>query len=312
MAARKIGIIGPSNDADVQELKAKIEDRGGEAGIIDLEHIPSFVKASIGLESIVFDDMKLFDFDAFYVRHVAAMWYLPPLQFTREEWTGYYDRFNDHMADQRAILSFKISMMRILCDRKLVVNPYDAWGYHHLKLHMYWLLKENGFKVPKFVAGNNYFDLKEFLGGRDVVNKPLVSGPVQRADAAALEAERESLRKRPMLYQEFIEGKSIRAFVLGDDTIATCELPHKVEGVDASEHIEFMKKIDLPKRMQKEIVRAAKTFHMVFSGVDLQYDEASGDYYFLECNSAPYFRPYDAQVGADIGGKLADYLLERS
>jgi glutathione synthase/RimK-type ligase-like ATP-grasp enzyme len=312
MPGKRVGIVGPHNDADVQELKAKVEDRGGEARVVDLEFIPSLAKASIGIDDVEFDGMKLLDFDAFYMRKVASMWFVPTRQFTREEWAGSYDVFNDYMANQRAVLSFKLSLARILCDRKLVVNPYDAWGYHHLKLHMYWILKREGFKVPAFVAGNNYFDLEAFLAEREAVAKPAVTGPVQKLDSGALEAARADLRKQPIVCQEFIEGKSIRAFVLGDDIVVACELPHKVEGVDASEHIEVMKRIDLPKEIEREIVRAARTFHMIFSGVDLQLDERTGDYYFLECNSAPYFRPYDAQVGADIGGKLADYLLERS
>jgi len=312
MVGKRIGIVGHHTDADVQELKAKIEDRGGEARIIDLRLFPSVIKSSIGIDEVIYDDMNLLDFDGFYLRQVAAMWPIPGKILSKEDWANYYEKFNDYMANLRAILSFKHSLVRILCDKRLVINPYQAWGYHHLKLHQFWILKANGFKVPEFRAGNNYFDLKSFLESRDAVQKPAVKGPVQRVDLAILESERENLRNRPSIYQEFIRGKSIRAFTLGDDLILACELPHKERGVDASEHIEYMKKIELPKDMQNEIVRAAKTFGMIFSGVDLQYDKASGEYYFLECNSAPFFRPYDTQVGADIGGKLADFLLERS
>ena len=312
MARKRIGIFGPHTDADVQELKAKIEDRGGEARVIDLGLFPSVVKASITIDRVIFDGMNLLDFDGFYLRRVAGMWPLPRKEFSREEWADFYEKFNDYMANIRAILSFKHSLVRILCERKLVINPYNSWGYHHLKLHQLWILKENGFKVPGFKAGNNYFNLKSFLEGKEAVQKPFIKGQVQRANLAGLEATRDNLRKKPIIYQEFIRGRSIRAFVLGDELILACELPHKEKGVDASEHIEYMKKIDLPPEMEDEIVRAAKTFGMIFSGVDLQWDQSSGEYYFLECNSAPFFRPYDTQVGADIGGKLAQFLLERS
>ncbi len=114
------------------------------------------------------------------------------------------------------------------------------------------------------------------------------------------------------MYQKLVRGKSIRSFVLGDEVIVSCELPRKTADVDASEEIEHMKRIKLSDDIEREIVRAAKTLKMIFSGVDLQYEESSGEYYFLECNSAPFFSPYDAQVGADIGGKLAQYLIEHS
>ena len=312
MPVKRIGIVGQHNDADVQELKARIEDRGGEARVIDLGLFPSVVKATITDEGVMFDDMNLLELDGFYLRRLASVWNLPIKRFTKEEWNAYYERFNDYMDTVRSIHSFKLSLVRVLCERKFVVNPYRAWGYHHLKLHQFWVLKENGFKVPPFISGNNYFDHKSFLDQRDAVQKPVVTGPVRMADPGALESNREQLRHRPTVYQEFIQGASIRAFVLGEKCIVACELPRKKWGVDASESLEFMKRIDLPRDLEKELVRAAKTFGMFFSGIDLQYHESSGEYYFLECNSAPYFRPYDAQVDADIGGQLADFLLERS
>lgn len=312
MPVKRIGIVGQHNDADVQELKAKIEDRGGEAKIIDLSLFPSVVNATISDEKVVFDGMNLLELDGFYLRRLASIWNLPIKRFTQDEWVAYYERFNDYMDTVRAIHSFKLSMVRVLCEQKFVINPYQAWGYHHLKLHQFWVLKENGFKIPPFISGNNYFDLKTFLGKRKVVQKPVVTGPVRMADVETLESYREALRHRPTVYQEFIPGKSIRAFVLGDECIVACELPQKKWGVDASESLEFMKRINIPQELERELVRAAKTFGMIFSGIDLQLDESSGEYYFLECNSAPYFRPYDAQVNADIGGRLADFLLERS
>ncbi|HUV37896.1 MAG TPA: hypothetical protein VMX58_13255 [Patescibacteria group bacterium] len=312
MPKKRIGIVGQHNDADVQELKTEIEDRGGEARIIDLSLFPSVVRATISDGEVVFDGMNLLDFDGFYLRRLASVWNLPLKRFTKDEWIAYYERFNDYMDTVRAIHSFKLSMIRVLCERKFVINPYRAWGYHHLKLHQFCVLKQNGFKIPPFISGNNYFDLETFLGQREAVQKPVVTGPVRMADAGTLESSRTTLRQRPTVYQEFIPGASIRAFVLGEECIVACELPRKKWGVDASESLEFMKRIDIPRELEKELVRAAKTFGMIFSGIDLQQDESSGEYYFLECNSAPYFRPYDAQVDAGIGGRLADFLLERS
>lgn len=312
MAFKTIGIVGRHNDADVQSLKAEIEDRGHEARIIDLGLFPSVVKASIGAGEVIFDDMNLLGFDGFYLRRLAAIWRLPTEEITADEWAGYYGRFNDVMAGIRAVHSFKLSLARILCERKFVVNPYRAWGYHHLKLHQLWVLKENGFNVPGFTAGNNFLELDSFFGKGEAVLKPVVTGPVKQADAASLDKIRSGLRERPAVLQSLIRGRSIRAFVLGDECIVACELPTKEWGVDASARIEDMRVIELPAAVRKETVRAAKTLGMIFSGVDLQYEESSGEYFFLECNSAPYFRPYDEQVGAGIGGRLAEFLLERS
>ncbi|MFZ5979860.1 MAG: ATP-grasp domain-containing protein [Candidatus Zixiibacteriota bacterium] len=312
MPGKKIGLIGQYIDADVQLLKAKIEDRGGEAKIIDLSLFPDTVRGSITLEKVIFDDQDLLELNAFYIRKLAAIWNLPVPDFNKEDWAVYYERFNDYMDNFRAIHSFKISLARILCERKLVVNPYDAWDLHHLKIYQYFLLREKGFKVPDFVASNNFYVLREFLEKYPAVEKPIVTGPVRRVYLEALETEKDLLRDRPIVYQEYIEGASIRAFVLGEQVIAACVLPAKAWGVDASENIASMQPVVLPEDINKEIVRAAKSLGMLFSGVDLQYRESTGEFYFLECNVAPYFRPYDTQINADIGGKLADFLLERA
>lgn len=312
MAGKKIGLFGQYNDADIQLLKAKIEDRGGTAIIIDLGLFPDNVKSTITSNRIIFDDQNLLELDAFYVRKLAAIWSLPAPDFNKEDWAGYYQHFNDYMDYLRAVHSYKISLTRILCEKKMVVNSFEAWDYHHLKVLQYFLLWEKGFRVPAFVAGNNYFTLKEFIERYPVVEKPVVTGPVRRVYADTLEKERERLRERPLIYQEYIEGTSIRAFVLDDRVIAACALPKKEWDVDASEKIEYMQPIELPAAIKAEIVRSAKTLGMIFSGVDLQYRDATDEYFFLECNVAPYFRPYDTQAGADIGGKLADFLLERA
>ncbi len=311
MRTKRIGIIGRHNDADVRQLKTAVEDRGGEARVIDLALFPSVVRGSISLDGPIFDGMPLLEFNAFYIRRLAAVWNLPVEDIDQRQWDDLYGKFNDYVDNLRAAHSFRISLARILCAEKLVINPYHSWAYHHLKLHQYWVLKEHGFRIPRLMAGNNYFDLKHFLAGGRSVAKPAVTGPVQLVDETSLESHRTSLRERPVIYQQFVKGMSIRAFVLGDKVIAACELPRKEWEVDASERIEHMKKIDLPERVQREVVRAAATLDMVFSGVDLQYDEAGGEFYFLECNNAPYFRPYDTLVDAGIGGRLADYLLER-
>lgn len=312
MAAKRIGIFGNFVNPDVQALKAKVEDRGSEARIIDLDLFPNVVRASIETDRLMFDGMNLLEFDAFYARRIGSMWSFPEIRFSREEWVEQYERFNDTMADIRANLAFRLSLVRILCDCKLVINPYEAWGYHQLKPHQYRVLAKNGFKVPNFLAGNDYFELRKFLEKARTVEKPPVTGPVRKVGCEELEAQREKLRSKPTMYQRFIEGKSIRAFVLGEEVIVACELPRKTANVDASDEIEHMRKIELPKKLEREIVRAAKTLNMIFSGVDLQLEESSGEYYFLECNSAPFFSPYDAQVEADIGGKLAEYLIEHS
>ncbi len=312
MKNRTIGIIGMHDDPDVELLKSRIEDLGARARIINFWHLPRFATLMITADSIVYDGINLMELDAFYLRQVGYFSPLPEKPLSREEWEEYYEKFNEHLANERENLSLREAAVRILSDVKPVINPYWTAFFHKIKVHQYHLLASKGLPVPKFVAGNDFGTCKDFLSENPSILKPLVGGYVKAYDAQTLEAERENLRKKPILIQQRIKGKMLRSFVIDNRVIGTCELVHTDEHVDSRVDIVEIRNFDLPESEQRIAIEATRALGMIFAGVDLILEEDSGKIYVLESNPAPLFRNFEAQAGVPVSQELADFLVNEA
>ena len=309
MKNRRIGLVGLHDDPQVDLLKRRVEDLGARADIIDFWHFPKFSQARISADTIVYDGLDLTSLDAFYLRQLGYFSPLPQREFTPDEWMAQYGKFNDYMTNEREVLSFRESIIQILCRIRPVVNPYQAAFYHKLKAYQYVKLNSSGLPVPEFVAGNDFFRLREFLDEGESVVKPLTAGYVNHFEVADLEASRPMLRDRPVILQREIKGSMLRSFVLGGSLVGTCQIIHG-DDADSRRNIEAMRVFELPDAMEWIPVKACEALGMLFAGVDLLLDHAADKLYVLECNPSPMFRNFEAQTGLPISERLAHYLVE--
>jgi glutathione synthase/RimK-type ligase-like ATP-grasp enzyme len=308
----RIGIIGRYDDPQVEILKRRVEDLGAAAAIIDFWHLPKFSKTFIGDDAVVYDGIDLTALDAFYLRQLGYFSPLPQKQFTKEEWAAHFERFNDYMTNEREVLSFKESVIQILSELKPVVNPYRTAFFHKLKAYQYRVLGMNGLTVPDFIAGNEFFKMREFLAAGDSVIKPMTGGLVDEYGTADLERDREVLRQRPVMLQRRIRGRMLRSFVVGDRLIGTCEIVSGEADADSRRNITGMVPFALTAEQASIPVKACKVLGMVFAGVDLLLEAKSQTLYVLECNPSPLFRSFEAQTGLAISDSLAAYLVEEA
>ncbi len=306
---KRIGLIGGHEDPEVELLKARIEDLGAIAVEIDFWHYPKFTSSILELERIEYEGMNLLEFDAFYLRQMGFFSPIPEKQYTKQEWEELYEKFNDQIANDREVLSYKESVIQIIETMRPVINPYLCAFYHKLKPLQYWKLASSGLEVPKFVVGNDYWTLKEHIEKNQWVVKPLTGGYVALLDSDSLESIRPSLRQKPIIAQLRVSGRMLRVFVLGESIIASCEIVHDASSADARLGITAIKRFDLPKSVEEIPIRACKALGMVFAGVDIIL-ESENKAYVLECNPAPLFRSFEVQTGIEISKALAKYLLE--
>ena len=307
-----IGIFGREDDPEVDLLKRRIEDLGARAAVIDLCDFPKFTKGTLGRDAVIYDGTDLSTVDAFYLRQMGYFSPVPQREFTKEEWAGYFDKFNDVLAEEREGRSFAESLIQILSAIRPMVNPYEVAFYHKLKAYQYWTLADKGLPVPDFLAGNDFFELAKFAESCPSVVKPLVGGFVKRVGREDLEKQKESLRKRPVLLQREIKGAAVRSFVLGGRMIGTCETVYGEGGVDSRQDIVAMKRYQLPPEHVDIPVRACEALGMIFAGVDMLVEEKTGNLFVLECNPAPFFRNFEAQTGLPLSEELARYLVNEA
>ena len=312
MKNRKIGLIGQYDDPGLEILKRRIEDMGAEAALIDFWHFPKFAKTFIGRDTLVYDGMDLTAMDAFYLRKLGYFSPLPQKQFTKEEWADHYERFNDYMTNEREVVSLKESIIEILCELRPVINPYETAFFHKLKANQYWHLAANGLPVPEFIAGNEFFELKDFASRTKAVLKPLTGGFVADCPPRRLETMKEDLRKRPVILQKQIEGRMLRTFVLNGRAIGTCEIVHREGDADSRKNILAMEAVELSIEQESVAIKACRVLGMIFAGVDLMLERSTEKIYVLECNPAPLFRNFEAQSGLPVSQALASYLVEEA
>ncbi|GMV91240.1 MAG: hypothetical protein AMXMBFR82_10180 [Candidatus Hydrogenedentota bacterium] len=189
-----------------------------------------------------------------------------------------------------------------------LVNPPDVNAQHGRKPYQLRLLRDAGLPVPRFLASNDPKAVRAFVRrAKRAVYKPLAGGAtVQEVEASDLDDERlAALAYAPVLFQELVEGTSVRVYVVGNKVVAAGEI-HSRE-LDYRRGEDAVLSTRLTAHERRAAVAAARACSMRFSGVDL-IRTASG-FVVLECNPSPMFAVFEEKTGQDVAGPLAQYLL---
>ena len=109
-----------------------------------------------------------------------------------------------------------------------LVNPPAAARQHFLKLDQLELLRGAGVPVPRTLASNDPEAVVAFARelSAPLVCKPLAGGGLcRRAGAHDLRRERlRALAAAPVLFQEEVQGRNIRVYVVGGEVAAAYEI----------------------------------------------------------------------------------------
>jgi glutathione synthase/RimK-type ligase-like ATP-grasp enzyme len=189
-----------------------------------------------------------------------------------------------------------------------IVNSLAANAQHGRKPLQLQMLESAGLPVPRWTATNDPNAVRRFAQavGR-CVYKPLAGGATVRlVEKADLTPERLSaLALAPVLFQERVEGVSVRAFVAGRRVVAAAEI-HSAE-LDYRRGEESVTPTRLTPDEQAVAVRAARACGMRFTGVDLV--RGRGRFALLECNPSPMFAVFEQKTGLDVATPLAALLV---
>jgi glutathione synthase/RimK-type ligase-like ATP-grasp enzyme len=115
----------------------------------------------------------------------------------------------------------------------------------------------------------------------------------------------ESLAAAPVLFQEYVPGTPVRAYVVGRRVPAAAEI--------ISPEIDYRRQEDavIPTALSREeraaALAATRACGMQFTGVDLI--RMPKGFRVLECNPSPMFGVFEEKTGLDVAGPLAELLL---
>jgi glutathione synthase/RimK-type ligase-like ATP-grasp enzyme len=192
------------------------------------------------------------------------------------------------------------------------LNPLGQNRLHRLKPYLFHTLVRLGVPVPRFIVSSSGRDLLEFLEDNSRKHLRIVEKPMAGIFKTMLQTEEtwrlELWKIRGAFYQRYVEGDTIRCYVLNDRVIAAAKILFQGT-TDSSLSQTGITIIDLPSRAARVARAATRALDVRFCGIDLMRDSRSGDYYVIDCNFSPMFVNFSRLSGIDISAHLADYLI---
>jgi ribosomal protein S6--L-glutamate ligase len=202
------------------------------------------------------------------------------------------------------------------------LNPSHAILQSRDKLRTMQILCRRDVGVPEtaFVRGRaDILPAIERVGGAPVIIKLLEGtqgiGVILAETSKVAEAIIETLQstKQNVLIQKFVaesKGKDLRAFVVGDQVVAT--MRRSAVGTEFRSNVHrggTTEVVDLSEEDQKIAVRAAHILGLRVAGVDML--EGKDGPQIMEVNSSPGLEGIETATGIDIAGKVIEYLEEK-
>ena len=296
-------IVGDSKDAQVERVARQVRRRGGRALICDTRAFPEAAFLSLGDGEVVWRRGRLSEPSAVYLRGLGAS----PLAPEFEQDLATRPRGLLAQCEEKAALLASMVLTLQACGVPLV-NTLEANAQHRRKPYQLELLRARGLPVPRYLCTNDPRAARRFV--REVgqaVYKPVAGGAtVRKVEPEDLAEERlSSLATAPVLFQEYVPGVSVRAFVVGRRMVAAAEIRSSELDYRRDEHAVVSTRLTVGERAAA--IAAARACGMAFTGVD--FIRHPRGFTVLECNPSPMFAVFEDKTGLDVAGPLAAFLV---
>lgn len=303
----KILIIYPvENDPQSEILYEEILNKGGHPVML-----PFKLKKDDKPLPFLFENNKikigneLQNIKAVYLRGIAVDTPLsiPPYhnEFESAVWHAKFIKENYR-------IYFIESLLKMLAKRDvLVANQISAYMNHNTKAQMFHLLKSNGISVPETFTTNDieYLNYKLSDGKKYVLKSSSGIGATKRIVAGKFQ-NIESLKKTPALFQEEIEGKTVRIHTVGDTVVLALKII--ANDIDSRTDTKGFEIIRLTDEQKSEVINANKILDIKFSAWDAIID-SNKRIFLLDCNPGPYIFWIGNYYTRLVMSELAKYLI---
>jgi hypothetical protein len=298
-----IGLFGDEYDECVGLLKARIEDAGRRARIINLRRFPGVTRATIDSTRVVCDGYDLLQMDAFYLREVSARDAFFHVRYTRSLWESLRERYIDFSAREEDAAAFARAIVEIVASQKPMVNePRVYTCRRHLPYELD-LLSRRGVRVAPFSAAAVEME----AGGSS--GKPRAE---PGAEAALLDLDEElaydvySFPKGDVaptrIERANVELGSLVLVVVGGRVL------DRAVSLDAARRCSIVDLGALPVGLEQTALDAAGALGAAFAEVEVGRAAGRGETMVLKVDPAPYFARWE-EVGLEVARPLAEYLI---
>ncbi|MBD3315935.1 MAG: hypothetical protein GF344_09125 [Chitinivibrionales bacterium] len=316
----KIAVFGPHADKETLAIKERLFNRGVEAHIFDLARFPSRMSITFDKGELVVDSRLLSEFSSAFLRgrglnRPSYLNYEKPFRADNDrQWTELHDAYNRFVHQETINLCIRQSVLAALSKIRVVVNTVRQNDYHRMKTYLLHRLTRAAASVPPFAAGTDKESLRAHA--RRALNE--AEGVVQKPLAGIYKThlwDEKMWRNHPWnergaLYQQYIQGDTIRCYVLDGEVVAAAKIVHGGT-VDSSMSQTGIDVIELPEHAREQAINTAASLDLTFCGIDLMNRSGTGEYFVVDCNMSPMFVNFSRLSGIDIAAHIAEYLARR-
>jgi glutathione synthase/RimK-type ligase-like ATP-grasp enzyme len=315
---KTIGIVGQKQDGHVQSLLQACRQKGLQAYVFDFTNFPKYnlltVSSSSGGSSVAgpaisFDDITelagipVKDCDLLLVRNLGSSIGLA---------TDTAEAVRHSTQAGCGALALEHSFIRLMQKHIPVINNLTAARFHSAKAWLFFLLHSQGIRVPGTLVTNDPARARAFvkeLAGR-VIAKPNASGAeVVMADEAFFGRNKEILLHRPFIFQQYVSGRSFRAYTLGGLIISAGEIHFDRSYVDWRERVQRVDPCLVEPAVADQLTKAVRTLGLAYCGVDFEYDQYTNQSYLLDFNPSALFTGWSQLVNLNMAEKIVEYAL---
>jgi hypothetical protein len=297
-----IAILGSAPDPQVLRVQHELEALGALHHLIDTGRFPEEAPLGLSPDGVHSEGRSIPRPRAAYIRGLACHPLRPSLAGILAE---HPRRVIAAMEEKRALLESLLLSWGAQGTR--LFNPPESNAQHSRKPWQLQILQQAGLPVPAWIATSDPDALRAWMDSHpQAVYKPLAGGAtVRMVTPEDLAPERlEQLQAAPVLFQQYIEGTSIRVYVVEGRVVAAGEI--------RSQHLDYRRGEDavLPATLRADeeamATKAAEATGMPFTGVDLI--RSTTRTWILEANPSPMFAVFEEKTGLNIAAPLAQAL----
>ena len=184
--------------------------------------------------------------------------------------------------------------------------------FHRLKAYQYYLLHSKEIGVPRTLVTNNLHEIHQFIANLDcrVIAKPNTSAAeVLMADTGFFEQNQHILKSRPFIFQQYVNGRSFRAYLLGARIISMGEIHYDRRFVDWRERTDKIIPYNPEEPIRRQIEKAVRILSLAYCAVDIEYDDYTRKHYLLDFNPSALFTGWSRLVNMNMAEIIAEYLI---
>lgn len=309
MTPGTIGVFGKKEDRQAQAFCDAVRRCGGSPLLFDLAFGTSSRSplVSMGPQKLKWDGVDLTPIRAVYLRALApnTLPAEPPLMnpYMAATWRANYIR---EQQIQACTYSFFDMLGECGC---LVVNRPSTYRHHNSKAQFYERLRAQGFAVPRSLTTSDPQAAHSFIASHGrVVAKPGIGVGSTRILTEKDRSRLEEVAYAPILFQEFIEGPTLRVHVVGRTVVLALKiLSEEIDSRTDTEGFGF-EYFRLPDEEARRIGEATASLEMHFAAWDVKWT-AEGRCVYLDANPGPFLLWIGPQFVEAVFDRLAKFLL---